>query len=231
MKTILESKIIDLTHTLNSEIPTWNGSCGFHNEIKQDYQHENSGISFRVNQLKMHAGIGTHMDAPAHCVRNGACIHEIDVQNLIGAAFVINVREKCLNNPTYEISSEDIMDFEKKYGEVQKDSIVLFWTGWDHYWNNPEAYRNNHIFPSISKEAAQFLISKGIKGVGIDTLSPDKPQSGLFPVHEIFLSNGKYIIENVANLNQLPPVGSIVIALPIKVFEGTEAPIRMIALR
>ena len=63
----------------------------------------------------------------------------------------------------------------------------------------------------------------------IDTLSPDLPSSG-FPVHKHVLGAGKYIVENIANASKLPPVGSITLAMPIKVAGLTEAPIRLIGL-
>lgn len=83
-------------------------------------------------------------------------------------------------------------------------------------------------FPSLSAEAAQLLIERGIAGIAIDTLSPDCPGSG-DPVHRIMLSNNKYMIENIAHADQLPPVGAYVIALPLKI-ESTEAPIRVVGL-
>lgn len=81
----------------------------------------------------------------------------------------------------------------------------------------------------MQKEAAHFLLSRKIVGLGIDTLSPDRPDNG-YPVHAALLGAGKYIIENIANADSLPSVGSFILALPIKIKEGTEAPIRLIAL-
>lgn len=66
-------------------------------------------------------------------------------------------------------------------------------------------------------------------GLGIDTLSPDRPNEG-YPVHRTLLSAGKYIIENIANSEQLPPTGSFVLALPLKIRQATEAPMRLIGL-
>ena len=73
-----------------------------------------------------------------------------------------------------------------------------------------------------------LLLKRNIAGLGIDTLSPDTPQSG-YPVHQALLGEGKYIIENVANAIQLPPIGSFSLALPILTIGGTEAPIRLVA--
>lgn len=66
-------------------------------------------------------------------------------------------------------------------------------------------------------------------GLGIDTLSPDRPGAG-YPVHQLFLGAGKYLIENVANAVKLPAVGSYILALPLKLLQGTEAPLRLVAL-
>ena len=89
--------------------------------------------------------------------------------------------------------------------------------------------RRDFRFPSISKEAALLLLERNVAGIGIDTLSPDRPDSG-FPVHEIMLSHGKSIIENVANAKAMPPMGGFSLAMPIKTEGGTEAPIRLIGL-
>lgn len=221
-------QFIDLTHTLDPNIPSWNGSCGFEYTIKQDYDKEAS-LSFRVNQIKMHAGIGTHMDAPAHCYSNGKTIAELDIDNLVANCVVINVQEKCLDNPKFQVSPDDLFSFEVEHGEIKPDSFVIFYTGWAKFWNHPAAYRNNLIFPSISEMVAKLLLERNIKGLGIDTLSPDAPQDGKFPVHQLLLGAGKYIIENVANANLLPPIGSRIFALPLKIAEGTEAPLRLIA--
>ena len=92
--------------------------------------------------------------------------------------------------------------------------------------DEPEKYRNNYIFPSISREAAMFLIDHEVSGIGIDTLAPDKPKDGFF-VHKLFLEKNKLIIENA---NKLPRTGGQIIALPLKVKDATEAPIRLIAM-
>lgn len=65
--------------------------------------------------------------------------------------------------------------------------------------------------------------------LGIDTLSPDNEVDG-FPVHRLVLGSGKYIIENVANAGLMPPVGAYTFALPIKIQDGAESPIRLVAV-
>ena len=140
---------------------------------------------------------------------------------------VIDISEKC--HELYSLSKQDIIDFERKYGTIEKGSCVMIQTGWEKLWNNPSKYHNNHVFPSVSYQAAELLLDRDTRALGIDTLSADRPQDG-FKVHRIFLGNDKILIENIANLGNMPPVGSFVMILPIKIDGGTEAPIRLVGL-
>lgn len=220
-------KIIDLTHALGDGIASWNGSCGFKSEIKLDYSDCPDEVKFRVQQLKMHAGIGTHLDAPAHCTRQGLTVDQLSLSELIAPAVVIDVSDSA--HERYSVTVQDIQKFEKSYGIIQPNSLVLIKTGWEQFWNFPNKYHNNHLFPSVSKAAAEFFLERKIVGLGIDTLSPDRPEDG-YPVHALLLGAGKYIIENVANLAQFPAIGGFTLALPVKIKDATEAPIRLIGL-
>ncbi|MBN9542447.1 MAG: cyclase family protein [Alphaproteobacteria bacterium] len=219
-------EIIDLTHTLMPNIPTWDVSCGFYHNLKYDYDME-AEFKFKTHQINMQEGIGTHMDSPAHCFPGMQTIDQIDLNDLIAPCYVIDISS--IANKDYALSVSDIKDFEAKYESIKPNSFVMVYTGWDKYWNDAAKYRNNHEFPSISKEAAEYLLSLNIKGIGIDTLSPDNPKNG-FPVHNIMLGNNKYIFENVANLSSMPQVSSYILAAPMKIEGGTEAPIRLMGL-
>ena len=175
----------------------------------------------------MQEGIGTHMDASAHCIPGGKFIHELDLNCLIVPCCVIDVAN--IADEHYCVSSNDIKTFEDLHGKIQPGSFIIVHTGWDQFWNEPEKYRNNFIYPCITEEAALLLLEKNIVGLGIDTLSPDRPEHG-FPVHNAILGAGKYIVENIANSANLPPNNSYSLALPIKIAQGTEAPIRLVGL-
>ncbi len=220
-------KIIDLTHTLAPNIPAWDIGCGFKHTTKLDYAGCDADVKFRVQQVQMDAGIGTHIDAPTHCIEGGMTIEQIPLQMLVAPCAVIDV-SNCIDE-RYCVSVADIQAFESQYGTIPKDTLILIRTGWEQFWQHPEKYRNDLLFPSVSCEAAELLLNRQVVGLGIDTLSPDCPVNG-YAVHQLFLSEGKYLIENVAHLAYLPPTGSFVLALPIKIKEGTEAPVRLVAL-
>lgn len=220
-------KVEDLTQPLSASVPTWNGSCGFCLEIKKDYDQ-----MFRVQQVKMHAGVGTHMDAPSHRIQGGSSIADIPVEQLVAPICIIDVSKKAGSD--YEISLQNIKDYEAVYGLIPSNALVIGFTGWSRFWTNSDAYRNMDTngqmhFPAFSAESACLLIERNISGIAIDTLSPDC-QDPDFSVHKIILGAGKYIIENIADCSQLPPRGGYAIALPFRAENATESPVRVIAL-
>jgi len=223
----LPFKLIDLTHVLKPDMPSWHGDCGFTHNIDQDYD-RTSPYQFRTHTIQMKEGIGTHIDAPAHCHDGGRSIENINVNELASPCVVIDVSKKAKED--YVVPLDDIKQFEKEYGLIAQGSLVIIRTGWDTYWQQPEKYRNQLRFPSVGREVAAFLLNeRNIRGLGVDTLSPDNPQNG-YPVHKMLLGADKYIIENIANAASLPPVGSYSLALPIKIENGTEAPMRLVGL-
>jgi len=220
-------RFIDLTHTLSESSPTWNGSCGFCAEVKKDYDQ-----MFKVQKIKMHAGVGTHMDAPSHRFEGAASIEDIPLEKLIVPLCVIDVSKK--SHADYEISPRDIQEFENRYGSIPKNSLVIGFTHWSQFWSESNKYRNMDAsgqmhFPAFSKQAASILIERDIAGIGIDTLSPDCLDQE-YPVHKLFLGSGRYIIENIADCSLVPRSGAYAIALPIKGKGCTEAPIRLVAV-
>ncbi len=218
-------KIIDLSHLLMATIPAWDTDCGFISKTILDYKDPHEGTSFKVQHLSLPAGIGTHIDAPAHVCRDGKSVDQLRLADGIVPCVVINV-SGCAQD--YQVSVADITSFEKRHGSIKAAICVFFYTGWSKYWSTPEAYRNNYQFPSIHPDVADYLISKKIVGIGIDTLGPDTLASG-FPVHQKLLSAGIYIIENVAHLDQLPITGAFSCALPLNYAGGTESPLRLVA--
>lgn len=219
--------LIDLTHTLSSDVPTWLGDCGFRKNLVLDYDQCESEFKFRVHTFAMNASAGTHIDAPAHCIKGAESIEQLGLENLLVPVVVIDVSSKA--NATYMITVDDIAEFEQTYGEIKPGALVIVRTGWEKFWTTPEKYRNNHIYPSVSPEVAQLFVIRNCVGLGIDTLSADCPHNG-FNVHTIMLGAGKYLIENVAHLEKLPPFGAYAIVAPLKIEGATESPIRLFGL-
>ncbi len=218
--------LIDLTHTLSPAMPSWDGGCCFSLGTKIDYGDCTKPNLFRVQTIDMLAGAGTHIDAPAHCFSGAATVDRLELKTLTADCVVIQVDDEADENTM--IAPDVIHAFEKKHGTIPPKAFVIFYTGWDKHWQNPKKYRNDLQFPSVHQETATLLVSRDIAGIGIDTLSPDAGGKD-FPVHRILLGAGKYIVENVANAGSLPPTGAKVCIMPMKIENGTEAPIRLSA--
>ena len=82
--------------------------------------------------------------------------------------------------------------------------------------NTPSDPKTLH-FPGFSKEAADLLAhDRKVDGIGLDTPSIDYGPSRDFIVHQIVNGANLYGLENIANLEKLPPKGATLVALPMK---------------
>jgi len=173
----------------------------------------------------MNAGIGTHIDAPAHCIPDTKTIEQLTLDELVTNCIMIDISTKADEN--YLIIPSDVEQFEKEHGTIPADSFVIFYTGWEKHWHTKEKYINKHNFPAVDISTAKLLLERNIAGLGIDTLSADTGKNG-FGVHQVILGAGKYLVENIANASILPATGSQIGVFPIKIEDGTEAPIRLV---
>lgn len=234
-------KIVDLTHEFSDETVYWVTAKEFEMEVVADGETD-MGFYYAANNFTTAEHGGTHIDAPIHFAKGKQYVNEIPLENLMGSAIKIDVSEKALINPDYLVSIEDFTHWEKTNGmQIPDGSIVLLETGFSKYYpdkktylgtdqRGPEAVKLLH-FPGLSPEAAQWLVDqRDIKSVGLDTPSIDYGQSQYFKSHVILLSKNIPAFENLTNLSELPSKGFDVVALPMKIKEGSGAPLRIIAL-
>ncbi len=218
-------KLLDLTHTLTSDIPSWDGGTVFELTIESDYKDCVSPNLFRNHAIRTKAGAGTHIDAPAHCFPGGKTIDALDIEDLAVNCVVIHINQADEN---YLATPDVIEKFEKEHGLIPPKTFVIFHTGWSAPWGDRKKYRNNLAFPSIHEDTAKLLLRRGVVGMGIDTLSVDA--GGIdFPAHRAMLGAEKYIVENITNLKDMPATGARVFIFPIKIAHGSESPVRVIA--
>lgn len=232
----IETQIIDLSYTLNNKTMSWPGEQSFLLK-KLSYGEEPEGYFYSAYRISMPEHSGTHIDAPCHFLKNGPTVDTISNSKLIGNAVIISVLNKTKNQSDYAITSEDIQHFEKKNRLLNEDDIVLFYTGWGKYWGDPIKYFgltpsgtiDNLHFPGLSKDAAQYLAKRKVKGVGIDTASLDRGCSSQFEAHQIIAAANIFGIENLANLESVPSIGARLFVAPLKIKGGSGAPARVYA--
>ena len=152
---------------------------------------------------------------------------------------MIDVQVSAAQNADYRLSVADLEAWEKAHGRIPSGAIVLMFSGWGTRWPDKKQYLGtdqpgdvaNLHFPGFSRQAAEFLVSqRSIDAIGVDTPSLDYGQSQDFIVHRVVNSANLPGLENVANLDQLPPTGATLIALPMKIAKGSGAPVRIIGL-
>ena len=228
------TRIVDLTHSLNAANPHWPGD-GYEPFVYETFAtlEENGVLSGR---FAMAEHTGTHLDAPNHFTEGQIAVDEIPPTDLIVPAAVIDVTDAVALNADYQLSPEVVLAWERSYGSIEPGTLVFMYTGWDERFTDFERYRNEDEdgrmhFPGFSPAAADLLVSeRDVAGLGIDTLSVDYGLSTDFQVHAISHGQGKYHIENAANLGALPDSGAWVIVAPIKIENGTGGPVRLFAL-
>jgi kynurenine formamidase len=229
------TKIIDLSYSLDEHSPFWpdqSGECPFHATTVATREHD--GYFVRTLQLPEH--FGTHLDAPRHFDPRGKSVDELAVQDLMLQSAVVDVRVAVGADPDYRLSVQDLQQWENAYGPLPSGGAVLILTGWGARWPSQERYLNQDPngakhFPGFSVEAAQYLLDIARpKAIGIDTISIDYGLSQKFEVHELTMYAGLYHLESLANLEQLPAKGALLIALPMKLCGGSGCPTRVLAL-
>ena len=226
--------VIDLTHNLNDHSPNWEGSERSPFQAKELGNIDHDGYYSRVFTTQEH--YGTHLDAPAHFAKGMWTVDQIPAERLVRPLVVLEVRSKATSNPDYEVSVQDIADWETAHGEIPAGAVVMAYTGWDERWNSQKDFRNvgsdrlSH-YPGFSLEAAKFLVkARNAVGLGTDTMSVDIGASTTYPVHMFTSKQSVYHLENVANLGLVPPSGATVVVAPIKLEGGSGGPARVIAL-
>ncbi len=137
---IAYSDVVDLTHDLNDHSPNWDGTDKSPFHAKQTGQHEHDGYYSRTFATQEH--YGTHLDAPAHFARGMWTVDQIPAERLVRPLVVLNVRGKATGHPDYEVSVQDIADWESQNGEIPTGAVVMAYTGWEDRWNSPKAFRN-----------------------------------------------------------------------------------------
>ena len=211
-------KIIDLTMELKTGLPVFSG-------YPVPIVHKWTSIEehgYYSNLLMFVEHTGTHVDAPAHFIKNALTIDKVPIERFMGKGVVIDVSNL---KPKAAITASMIKQKLKELSiEIGPGWIVLFYTGYDTKAGTPEWF--NH--PGLDESGAKFLAEKGVNAVGIDAPSIDHEP---FPGHNTLLPRGIVIYENLTNLKELVgKPGFQFIGIPLKILNGSASPVRAIAI-
>ena len=231
------AKLMDLSYSYNEQTVYWPNAKGFRHQ-KDTWAKTPAGFWYAAGEFASAEHGGTHLDSPIHFAEGKMTLDQIPVSRLAGPANVIDVSAKAAADHDYRVTRDDILAWEKANVAIAKGSIVVIRTGWGQYWPDRKQYLGSDVpgdtahlhFPGLARDAAELLVERGVSGVGIDTASMDHGPSADFIVHQILTAANIYGLENVANAASLPATGATLIALPMKIENGSGGPVRIVAL-
>jgi len=208
--------VVDLTHSLQADPPARNDSALKLAAVAQPFS--------------------TQIDSPSRFTGGGWTVGQIPPERLIAPLVIIDIRKQASGNPDYQLSVEDIARWEQANGQIPFGSVVMALTGWESRWYSAASYRNADAhgtmhFPGFSLDAARFLVeARNALGLGIDTPAIDQGASRTREVQQFTLAHGLYHLENVAQLEQVPPAGAVAVVAPMKLEASASGPVRIMAL-
>lgn len=203
-------KIIDFTHKLENGLPVYPGTPP--PSFKKAASIEQNGWAEIRMDVSTH--MGTHMDAPAHIIPGGKSLDQLPLEQFMGKAFILDCSR-------VSIITKDMLD--QNIEKIRQSDFILFATNWDERWGKKSYFDQP---PTLSRDAAEFLVKKNIKGVGFDHISADTHEDSSLPIHNILLSNNVLIIENLTGLTKALDKIIDFYCIPLRISDSDGSPVR-----
>ncbi|MFQ5940286.1 MAG: cyclase family protein [Nitrososphaerales archaeon] len=211
-------KVIDLTQTIHYNMQTFES---YPKPLTIPWAKKDIH-GYEAELIFMSTHTGTHMDAPYHFIQKGRRINEIPIETFVTDAFLLRLNKRAKEY----IRKDTILSFERK-ARIGEGNAVIFSTGWEEHAKRSDYLTGN---PGLSKDAAEYLAAKKVSIVGIDSANIDHPYADDFVGHNVLLSRGVIIVENLCNLKKIKQRRFKLVVLPLKIEGATGSPVRAIAL-
>jgi kynurenine formamidase len=243
-------RVIDLTQTLSPEfpqiaLPPEFGQC-WPFRLEEVSRYDERGPGWYWNNFSCGEHTGTHFDAPIHWVSGrhlpNNSVDTIPVERFVAPAHVIDCSVQAAADPDYLLSIQDIERHEAAHGRIGAGQWVLMRTDWSKRWSeraDAVAYQNfdstGQHTPGPSTEAVRFLIEeRDVIGFGTEAIGTDAGQGyhlrPPYPCHSLMHGSGRYGLQCLTRLDELPAAGSLLICPPLKISQGSGSPLRVLAL-
>lgn len=196
--------------------------------VKKEDLPDEEFLSLEVVHSPVH--VGTHLDYSFHYGSRSEggpskTAEEIPLKWCYADGVRLNLRYK---KPNETITAGDLENSLAKINYALKPlDIVLLNTGADKFFGGPEYFSE---YPAVDVSAIDYLLDKGVKIFGVDTMGIDRPYkfmlkeflkdkkaAVLYPAHFYGRKREFIHIERLANLGKLPDFGFKVICFPIKI--------------
>jgi kynurenine formamidase len=239
-------RVVDLTQPLGPDTPViglpemFGQSPGV--SIEQISRFDDAGPGWYWNTLSFGEHTGTHFDAPGHWItgkdRADNTCDTIPAARFIGPACVIDISAEAAADADYLLMPHHVEAWEAEHGRIPAGAWVLLRSDWSRL-QGAEAFLNvdddGPHSPGFDAGTSRLLAEdRDVLGVGVETVGTDAGQAGTFdppfPNHSIMHGAGKFGLASLANLDQLPATGAVVIAAPLKIVDGSGSPLRVLAI-
>lgn len=209
-------KIFDITIPLSPQTPVW---AGEESVTITGIERIAQGDEYNVSKIEMGVHAGTHIDAPYHVNDRGKTVDQIPVDQLVGKAQVVQIADEI-----DRINAQVVQSCQIESG-IQ---ALLFRTGNSNFWKE-NSVRFREQFTALDSSAAEWLVSRGIRVVGIDWFSISI-MDDLYKPHKILLESDIVIIENL-DLSEIQVGFYTLYCLPLKLVGSDGAPARAILIQ
>ena len=227
------ARVIDLTYPLTPDFPLF----PVYDPVRLAEKFSCRKDGFFVNSWTFDEHSGTHVDAPAHFGEGAATVDRIEPEELILPIAVVDVRERVERDHDAVVTPDDVLAWEGLHGRLPERCALFALTGWGSRVHDAAAYLNADASgtmhaPGFAPELTDFLKAErpGVRAIGLDTASLDIGASADFPAHVSWLPSGRYGIENLANLDRVPPAGAVALVGAPALAGGSGGPTRVLAL-
>lgn len=202
--------IFDVTVPLSARVPVFPGDPRF----EMSFAHRmDEGKPYNVARMSLGVHSGTHVDAPYHFLEDGATVEQLPLDVLIGPALVASV------DAPRAIRREDVEALP-----LGGHTRVLFKTRNGDAIRRPE-FREDFIY--VDPGAAEALVARGVRLLGIDYLSVEQFGSADFAAHHVLLGAGTVLVEGL-DLVDVPPGEYEVTCLPLRIVGADGSPARVV---
>ncbi len=192
--------------------------------------------SYFLRRFSMSEHAGTHLSAPASFHPGGRTVDEFKPQDLVKPAVVIDVRHRCRSNRDYALTVDDLGEWESRHGKVPSGCLALLLTGWPERWNDPPRYLGTDAagtlhFPGFGPDAAAQLVNDSqVSGLGTDTPGVEPGVDSAFTISRMALASNLVVLQNLTNLDRLPPTGAVLVIGILKLEGGSGSPAAVTAI-